>query len=99
FFFCLVLVGQEIHIIDDILSENKQHPGLFSKFSHDSCKIFMFADAVCNLMSTWLIVAMAIERLCVVYMPFRRNMWCQQRGAVIIIISLFCVFSCTQVFR
>ncbi|KAH9513190.1 hypothetical protein Btru_034318 [Bulinus truncatus] len=59
----------------------------------------MFADAVCNLMSTWLIVAMAIERMCVVYMPFRRNMWCQQRGAVIIILSLFCVFSCTQVFR
>ncbi|CAG5123630.1 unnamed protein product, partial [Candidula unifasciata] len=90
----LVLVSQEIHMVEEIMSV----PGLFDRFSDDACKIFIFADAVCNLMSSWLIVAMAMERLCVVYMPFRRNMWCQQRGAVIIIFSLFCVMSCTQVF-
>ena len=68
---------------------------LFSVF----LQVFSFADAVCNLMSTWLIVAMAIERMCVVYMPFRRNMWCRQRGAVIIIVSLVLFMSTSQVFR
>ncbi|XP_055889559.1 G-protein coupled receptor daf-37-like [Biomphalaria glabrata] len=94
----LVLVDQEIVAVDGFLLSSRLS-GIFQHFSHDACKIFMFADAVCNLMSTWLIVAMAIERLCVVYMPFKRNMWCQQRGAIIIIISLFCVFSSTQIFR
>ncbi|CAG5127825.1 unnamed protein product, partial [Candidula unifasciata] len=61
-------------------------------------QLFVFAEAVCNLMSSWLIAVMAMERLCVVCMPFRRNMWCQQRGAVIIIFTLFSFLACTQMF-
>ncbi|XP_035825635.1 neuropeptide FF receptor 1 [Aplysia californica] len=94
----LVLIGQEVHMVHEIL-QHLDEPGLFGAFSHSACKVFTFAQAVCNLMSSWLIVAMAIERMCVVYMPFRRNMWCQQRGAVIIILTLFFFMSCTQIFR
>ncbi|GFO36548.1 P2y purinoceptor 4 [Plakobranchus ocellatus] len=52
-------------------------------------------------MSAWLIVVMALERLCVVSMPFRRggSMWCKQKGAIIIIFSLLTVMSATQMFR
>ncbi|XP_059154221.1 FMRFamide peptide receptor frpr-18-like [Physella acuta] len=95
----LVLVSLELHVIDEMLRLMYNQHGLFYNFSHESCKVNSCHGSVCNLMSSWLIVAMAIERFCVVYMPFRRNMWCQQRGAVIIIISLFCVMSCIQVFR
>ncbi|CAG5118874.1 unnamed protein product, partial [Candidula unifasciata] len=94
----LVLINQEIHMVNEIQGYNNS-TRFFSVFSDDACKVFMFFDTVCNLMSSWLIVAMAMERLCVVCTPFRRNMWCQQRGAIVIIFTLFCVLSCTQIFR
>ncbi|BFZ02263.1 hypothetical protein BsWGS_05302 [Bradybaena similaris] len=91
----LVLISQEMHMLNESLPQ----PGLFYGFSHDACKIYVFVDSVCNLMSSWLIAVMAMERLCVVCMPFLRNMWCRQRGAVIIIFTLVTVLACTQMFR
>ncbi|GFR92200.1 p2Y purinoceptor 4 [Elysia marginata] len=64
-------------------------------------QILNFCDSVCNLMSAWLIVVMALERLWVVSTPFRRTatIWFRQKGAIIIILSLLTVLSATQVFR
>ncbi|KAK3797629.1 hypothetical protein RRG08_054655 [Elysia crispata] len=97
----LVLMSQEVHIIDEILVIGFHQRGVFRGFSDEACKILSFSDAVCNLMSAWLIVVMALERLWVVSMPFRTNgtMWFRQKGAIIIILSLFAVTSATQVFR
>ncbi|RUS91423.1 hypothetical protein EGW08_000853 [Elysia chlorotica] len=98
----LVLISQEIHIVDEILVIGFHQNGLFHGFSDEACKVILsFSDAVCNLMSAWLIVVMALERLWVVSMPFRTNgtMWFRQKGAIIIILSLLAVMSATQVFR
>ncbi|GFS00507.1 p2Y purinoceptor 4 [Elysia marginata] len=97
----LVLISQEIHIIDEILIRSFHQNGLFHGFSDEACKILNFSDSVCNLMSAWLIVVMALERLWVVCMPFARTgtMWFRQKGAVIIILSLLAVMSATQIFR
>ncbi|GFR60217.1 p2Y purinoceptor 4 [Elysia marginata] len=97
----LVLISQEIHIINEILTRGFHQRGIFEEFSDEACKILNFCDSVCNLMSAWLIVVMALERLWVVSTPFRRTatIWFRQKGAIIIILSLIAVLSATQVFR
>ncbi|XP_025078359.1 opsin, ultraviolet-sensitive-like isoform X2 [Pomacea canaliculata] len=94
----LTLVTREMRHLHDLLTYF-QYSGVFSDFSAVGCKIFSFSECVSCLMSSWLVVAMALERVLVVYVPFRKNVWCTQRGAVAIIISLFVIFSYSQVFR
>ena len=94
----LVLINQQIHLVDELLLYFGK-PGVWSVFTDISCKIFAFAESVCYLMSSWLIVTMAGERLIVVFLPFRRNSLVTQKGAVAVILSTFALMSYTQVFR
>ncbi|KAK7496926.1 hypothetical protein BaRGS_00011906, partial [Batillaria attramentaria] len=94
----LTLITREMHHVDELLTYLR-HPGVFADFAPAACKTFVFAECVTCLVSAWLVVAMALERVLVVYVPFRKNVWCTQRGAVVIIISLFVVLSYSQVFR
>ncbi|XP_050401949.1 FMRFamide peptide receptor frpr-18 [Patella vulgata] len=94
----LVLIGREVMVTNELLMYYGK-PGVFVNFSATACKIFNFAECVCYLMSSWIIVCMAQERLLVVYMPFKKHAFTTQRGAILIILSLFIVMSYTQVFR
>ncbi|ESP02461.1 hypothetical protein LOTGIDRAFT_138429, partial [Lottia gigantea] len=86
----LVLIEREILVTNDLLMYYGK-PGVFEGFSAAACKIFNFTGCVCSLMSSWIIVCMAQERLLVVYMPFKKHVFTTQRGAILIILSLFIV--------
>ncbi|XP_041363802.1 somatostatin receptor type 1-like [Gigantopelta aegis] len=94
----LVLINQQIRLVDELLLYFGK-PGVWSVFTDISCKIYAFSESVCYLMSSWLIVTMAGERLLVVFFPFRRNSLVTQKGAVAVILSMFALMSYTQVFR
>ena len=92
----IVLLTREMHHVDELLSYLRL-PGLFRHFSTPACKLFLFTETVGCLVSSWLVVAMAMERVLVVYRPFRKNVLCTQKGAVVVITSIFVIFSYTQV--
>ncbi|KAL8616694.1 hypothetical protein ACOMHN_031676 [Nucella lapillus] len=94
----IVLMTRETHHLDNLLTYF-HHPGLFSGFSTPACKMFRFAETLSCLVSSWMVVAMALERLLVVYRPFRKNVLCTQKGALVVITSIFVISSYTQVFR
>lgn len=94
----LSLIGQEISMIDDLVYYINGG-SLFSNFTDGGCKLYNFAEYICYLMSSWLIVFMALERVVVIYYPFRKPLLCSQRGALSIIIALFVVVCYTQIFR
>ncbi|XP_041374677.1 melanin-concentrating hormone receptor 2-like [Gigantopelta aegis] len=94
----LTLLGQELEVVDAFLRDIKK-TGLFLHFNASGCKIFTFAESVCYLMSSWLVVCMALERVLVVYTPFRKHTICTQRGAVAVILALFVFAAYTQLFR
>lgn len=94
----LTLIGREMMLIDE-LKLNMGLPGFFENFTNASCKIYNFCEHVCYLMSSWLIVVMAFERIVAVYFPFRTRTICKQSLAVVTIFTLLVVISYTQVFR
>ena len=85
-----------MHHVDELLTFLSL-PGVFLHFSTPACKVFLFTETVGCLVSSWLVVAMAMERLLVVYRPFKKNVLCTQKGAIVVITSLFVIFSYTQV--
>ena len=94
----LTLIGQEVEVLDAFLRDIKK-TGLFLYFDASGCKIFTFTESVCYLMSSWLVVCMALERVLVVYTPFRKHTICTQRGAVTVILALFVFAAYSQMFR
>ncbi|XP_076443975.1 galanin-like G-protein coupled receptor npr-9 [Babylonia areolata] len=94
----MVLVTREARYLDALLTYF-HHPGVFRTFSTPACKLFLFTETLSCLVSSWLVVAMALERLLVVYRPFRKNVLCTQKGALVVITSIFVICCYTQVFR
>ena len=92
----IVLITREMHHVDELLTFLSL-PGVFLHFGTPACKVFLFTETVGCLVSSWLVVAMAMERLLVVYRPFKKNVLCTQKGAIVVITSLFVIFSYTQV--
>lgn len=94
----LTLIFRQITLIHEILT-HYNYPGVFDHFDDAACKTFNFTEHMCYLMSSWLIVCMAAERVIAVCLPFKKTIFRTQTGAVVIILSLFVVMSYTQVFR
>lgn len=74
-------------------------PGVFHNFSSLGCKLYNFMSHVITLMSSWIIVLMAIERLMAVCLPFKKVLLRTQSGAAIAICVLLLAVSGSQSFR
>ncbi|XP_064596393.1 G-protein coupled receptor daf-37-like [Liolophura sinensis] len=94
----LTLIGREILMADE-LRQHMGMPSLFHGFPDNACKAYKFCEHLCYLMSSWLIVAMAFERIVAVFFPFKKTSFCNQKVGVTLIVSMVIVLSCTQLFR
>lgn len=95
----MTLVIRQIHSVDEFYTMEKGGSVIFQKFDNFGCKTFNFVEHVSYLMSSWLIVLMALERLLAVCLPFRKVVIRTQTGAVVTIIIMFLVISLSQAFR
>lgn len=94
----LTLLTRLTGVVDERYIHEGQ-PGLFNNFSDITCKFYNFFAHIVVLMSAWIVVLMAIERLLAVCMPFRKAFLRTQRGSVAAIIIIFCCVCLTQCFR
>lgn len=94
----LSLVGREIVVIEDLYPRIGK-PGLFVNFDDAACKAYNFFEHVCYLMSSWLIVCMAIERVIAVCLPFKKTILRTNEGGIITIFILFVGVCATQIHR
>lgn len=95
----LCLIDRQIFLIHKIYTEEKGVDGIFTHYSDLSCQIYSFCQHVCMLMSSWLIVGMAAERVVAMCLPFRKTLLRTQTGAIIMIISTLVLMCLTQIFR
>ncbi|XP_052777868.1 cysteinyl leukotriene receptor 2-like [Mya arenaria] len=95
----LTLIIRQIRSIDEYFQQNSSSGVIFHNFDDIGCKIFNFAEHICYLMSSWLIVLMALERLIAVCMPFKKFLIRRRSGATLAIIVLFVSMSLSQAFR
>ena len=95
----ITLAIRQIRTVDDYYIDILNTHGLFQNFSNASCKVFNLVEHVCYLMSSWLIVVMAVERFVVVCFPFKTVVIRQQMCAAFSICSLLGILSVTQLFR
>ena len=79
--------------------QDKNQDGVFTYYDDMSCGIYNFYEHVCYLMSSWLIVGMAAERVVAMCLPFRKTLMRTQTGAIIIIMCIFIIMCLSQVFR
>ncbi|XP_076465989.1 uncharacterized protein LOC143297478 [Babylonia areolata] len=94
----MVLVTREVRQVDE-LQRYLGQAGLFQSFTSTSCKLFLFTETLSCLVSSWVVVVMALERLLVVCRPFRKTVLSTQRGAIVVITSIVVISCYTQVFR
>ena len=78
---------------------DKKKCGVFTNYRNVSCQIYTFYEHVCYLMSSWLIVRMAAERVVAMCLPFRKTVLRTQTGAIVMIISTFVLMCISQIFR
>ena len=99
FFDTVTLVLRLVKTVDEYYVYELHIQGLFQSFNHASCVIFNFIEHVSYLMSSWLIVLMAIERLVAVCFPFKKSIIRKQSGAIATIF-IMCILVCaSQTFR
>ena len=99
FFDTVTLVLRLVRTVDEYYRLVLNIKGLFQDFNHASCATFNFIEHVSYLMSSWLVVLMAIERLVAVCLPFKKAMIRKQSGAIITI-CIMCLLVCaSQIFR
>ena len=75
------------------------HGKIFSYYGSGACKLHNFVEHVCYLMSSWLVLSIALERFISVNYPFKKDKMCTPRRSPAIIIGLFTFLSYTQIFR
>ncbi|ELU04589.1 hypothetical protein CAPTEDRAFT_127887, partial [Capitella teleta] len=80
----LVLVGKYLTRVDAIL-QTTSNRGLFDSYGDAACKTHNFAEHVCYLMSSWLVLCMTLERFIAVNFPFKKDLFCKPRNAVTVI--------------
>ena len=93
----LSLIGRQIDITNELVKWKLDH-NMFRDFSNESCKVFKFFENMCYLMSAWLIVSIAFERLFAVCFPFKKFLLRTQSGAIFTVLLLFALLSITQAF-
>ena len=99
FFDTVTLVLRLVRTVDEYYRIVLNIKGLFQSFNHASCAAFNFIEHVSYLMSSWLIVLMAIERLVAVCFPFKKTIIRKQSGAITTI-GIMCLLVCaSQFFR
>ncbi|KAL4216305.1 hypothetical protein ACF0H5_024031 [Mactra antiquata] len=94
----LTLLIRQVHTVDEFYSRNGANE-IFRHFDDFGCKIFYFLEHIFYLMSHWLIVLMAVERLIAVCMPFKKVAIRKQLGATLTITAMFISVCLSQVFR
>ena len=94
----LVLVFKYLNRVDRLI-EATGYYAIFSQYDDVACKMHNFAEHVCYLMSSWLVLCMTMERYVAIVFPFKKDIFCKPRNAVTIILVLFAVMSYSQVFR
>lgn len=95
----LTLIFRQVESVDEFYLQHMKSKGLFQNFNDNTCKIYNFFSHVISLMSSWLVVFMALERLIAVCYPFKNVVIRQQTGAVLVICFLFVIVCGSQSFR
>ena len=90
----LTLILRQIQTIDQFLDH-----GIFKGFNDFGCKLYNFIEHIAYLMSSWLIVFMAVERVLAVCLPFKKFRIRRQSGATASIVLLFIAICLSQAFR
>jgi hypothetical protein len=93
------LLIRQIESIDEYYVFHSAKPGVFQNFNSLSCKMYNFTAHVITLMSSWLVVLMAVERLIAVCFPFKNAVLRKQNGALIAICVLLGIVLLSQSFR
>lgn len=62
-------------------------------------QIHQFAEHVCFLMSSWIVLCMTLERYIAVNFPFKKDVFCRPRNALTTIFVVFALLSYSQIFR
>ena len=92
----LFQICKYVHRIDSILVET-EHEGLFMRFSDAACRMYNFSEHVSYLASSWLILCMTLERFVAVAFPLKKELFCRQRNALVVIIVVISVMAYSQV--
>ena len=95
----LTLIIRQVHDVDEYYVMEEGGSVIFKNFDSFGCKMFNFTEHVSYLMSSWLIVLMALERLIAVCMPFRKVIIRTQTGAVVTIFIMLIAICLSQAFR
>ncbi|XP_053387787.1 growth hormone secretagogue receptor type 1-like [Mercenaria mercenaria] len=95
----LTLVIRQVRIVDEYYFNKKGVNEVFKNFDDFGCKIFHYVEHVAYLMSSWLIVLMAVERLIAVCLPFKKVVIRKKTGATLCISILFIMVCLSQAFR
>ena len=61
-------------------------------------KLFHFFYYSCSYISVWLVIAMSVDRLIVVFFPFKARQWCNSRRTKMTIAGIFIFFSCLFIY-
>ena len=99
FFDTLTLVIRLIRTINEYYMDELNKAGPFQSFNNFWCKLYNYVEHCSYLMSSWLIVLMAIERLIAVCFPFKKVIIRKQTGAAIGIFGVFVLVCLSQSFR
>ncbi|XP_052774247.1 galanin-like G-protein coupled receptor npr-9 [Mya arenaria] len=95
----LTLVIRQIRSVDEYFLETSYTAVVFRNFDDFGCKLFNFTEHVSYLMSSWIIVLMALERLIAVCMPFKKFMIRKRSGSTLALIAMFVSICLSQAFR
>ena len=95
----LTLIKTLVYAVDTYILDLTDSPSLFHNFTNTTCKLYEFTTNIISLMSSWLIVLMAIERVLAVCFPFKKVIIRKQSGAALAILILFVCVSFSQSFR
>ena len=94
----LVLIGRYLQRVDHMMLGTVNR-SLYDGYGDAACKIHNFAEHVCYLMSSWLVLCMTMERFIAVNFPFKKETYCRPRSAVTVILVVFAIMSYSQIFR
>lgn len=95
----LTLVTRQVESVNKYFISGLGEPGLFEDFSAISCKFYKYVTHVITVVSSWLVVLMAIERLLAVCFPFKKVAIRQQSGADIAIGVMFILICISQLYH
>ena len=69
-------------------NEAFQTLNFLSRFSPLQCKLWRYLEVVASTLCPWFIACLSVERMVMIYMPFRRRTLCSQSTAMLVIGAL-----------